>query len=263
MGAPVNSSYSTMPRILMDSTTLSLKERLQSRSRQFLAEFLVIMSWWLEYPDLKDDLLRRALVQAEETGGMPLLEDEWKRIELKLALLKPKLVEDFPILLRRTTLIMVIASFETFLIDSIADILRAKTDLITVSLGKRQKKDITSQQEIVHKKINKELNALNSLKQKLDFIKNKPFYVHLNFPSHVEAKIYEIDATRDLIVHGRCIVSQRYLDKVKGSKFKIGEDRPIDDGYVKKSSHTLFNAAMDIHEAFEKRFVKSGARADE
>ena len=245
----------------MDTNGISLKENLRSAWLQFYSEFLVIVAWWTEYPYLKDDLRRRALADAEEKRDMPLPKDDWKRIEVKLALLMPKLVEDFPILLRRATLVMVVSSFETFLSDSIREILRARNDLITVSLGKRQKKDITSGQDVVQKRINKQLNALNSLKQKLDFIKNKPFGVQLNFPAHAETEIYEIDAVRDLIVHGGCIVNRRYLDKVKHSRFKIGEEKPIDDAYVKKSSNTLLNASMNVSKGLRKDLFSQASRA--
>jgi uncharacterized membrane protein len=260
---PFHTLANLFPKILVDTMEFSLKENLWSKWLQFYADFLVIMSWWTEYPYLKEDVRRRALAEAEGKRGKPLPEDDWKRIEVKLALLMPKLVEDFPILLRRTTLVMVVSCFETLLADSIREIMLARPDLITVSLGKRQKKDMTSPKEIVQTRINKQLNALNSLKQKLDFIKNEPFHVQLNFPSYAETAIYEIDAARDLILHGGCLVNRRYLDKVKNSRFKIGDERPIDDAYVVKSSNTLYNASLNVHEGFEKRFVQPSVGVDD
>jgi hypothetical protein len=248
----------------VDTQSTLLREKLFNEWIQFYGEFLVIIALLTEYPHIEDDIYRRALADAEAKQKEPLPEDTWDRIGVKLSLLKPKLVEDFPVLLRRTTLVMVVASFEAFLMSSIDHVLRAHNELIKAKLDGKQRKKITDPAKMIKKRINKEIDGLVSIKNKLDYITGH-LKVDPEFPRpmDVEGEIFEIDATRNLIVHSRCIVTQRYLNAARGSKLKIGEERPIPHEYVRQSCNTLFNASRYLHFGFEKTFCLINAQKND
>lgn len=237
--------------------TSDLGGALRKAGLQFLGEWLAITSMYRVYQHthMRKYVYEQASREAAEEGAALLPDEDWSLIEAKWAMLLPRIVDqDFPVLLRRTTVVMVVSSFEVFLVDSISHVLRHRPDLIEVKLKKRKRKKLSTSQELLRERIGKKLKTLQSIEQKLIYIMREPLRVDPGFPPSAESKIVEIDGTRDLIVHSRAIVNQRYLKKAKGSKFRIGDERPIDDAYVVGACYTLVSAVAHLLDGFAKRF---------
>ena len=216
----------------MGKRSRDLEDRLRETWLQFFGEHLVITAMFSVHKDkaIREHFHERALEEAEEKRASQLPEAYSSRIETKLASLLPRIVnEGFPLLSRRTTVVMVVSSFEVYLVDCITHVLRHRPDLIAVKLKQKKVTKLSIPVKVREAKISQQVRALPSMKNKLDFIMREPLGVDARFPPSKETDIIEIDATRNLIVHGGTVVNQRYLDAVNRSEFKIGSERPIDD----------------------------------
>ncbi|MBI4962139.1 MAG: hypothetical protein HY913_02580 [Desulfomonile tiedjei] len=215
----------------------------------FLRRYYTLAAFKGEYSEYQDQIAERAYKESLRLREKPDPEDFLKRHKHKFNLAKPMFVAEFPPLLWRSTLIICVSCFEFFLVDSIRAVLRYQPDSI--------KNNCKSAIDPVECQISK----VDTFHKRFELITKMPFNIQLHFPEteppepSKEDQLYEIHATRNLLVHNMGIVSQRYYNARGFRCYEVGQERPIDNDYVNTSLNTLYNVAGRVWLGLRERFA--------
>ncbi|MCX5998039.1 MAG: hypothetical protein NTU41_00185 [Chloroflexi bacterium] len=168
----------------------------------------------------------------------------------------------YPELLRIFGLSYLVTIFEGYLVDIVRDILLVRPDALksqrpltaetVLSLGERQK--------IVSYLAEIEVDEL-LYKSFPDVIRyfDKKFNIELSASGVASAKIVEIMATRNIHVHNRGFVNQRYLDLVKNGKLKAGAYKPITKKYLRDSISSALSLVKFIDDTVQRKYFADSA----
>jgi hypothetical protein len=171
--------------------------------------------------------------------------------------LERKLFRQFRELIRVLGLLYLVAIFESYLIDIVREILLTCPDALKsgrqftaetiMRLGK--------QKQIMSYLAEKEVDDL--LHRSFPDVANyfdKKFGINLNVSGVPVEAISEILATRNIHVHNRGMVNQRYRESVVGSTLKIGAYRPISRLYLKDSIHSISTLVEFINTEVQQKY---------
>jgi hypothetical protein len=152
--------------------------------------------------------------------------------------LERKLFRQFPELIRVLSLLYLVAIFESYLVDIVREILLTCPDAL--KSGRQFTAEaiikLGEQKQIISYLAEKEIDDLlyKSFPDVVDYF-DKKFNINLNASGVSAENIVEILATRNIHVHNRGIVNQRYLESVRGSKLKAGTYKPVTREYLRDS----------------------------
>jgi len=158
-----------------------------------------------------------------------------KEIYVKLVKIAPQLVDElFPKLVSEGALIRLVASFEYFVINSVKAVLDTYPDLVNDKFS-RSKNPVQEQLKRLRE---------NNLQKKLDFVAGR-LGISIDVKDVKSKNLKEIIATRHIITHNRGIVDDKYrYDAGPCTRFRSGEERPIDDQYFEDSTSALNSAVV-------------------
>jgi len=91
-------------------------------------------------------------------------------------------------------------------------------------------------EELVKSLIEDEIYGFSrrSFKQQMQFLKDA-FAIDMGASGANMESIDELIETRNIIIHNKGFVDQRYLDRIKDSPFQVADLRPIDENYLESS----------------------------
>lgn len=152
-------------------------------------------------------------------------------------------------------------NFNKYLVDIIEEILLIKPEILSSSeqtISTEEVLKIGDYNNLIHYLIEKKIHSLSN--KGLEDIKrwcdNKgiPFDVKQN----AVPTIKEILATRNIIVHNRCLVDKAYINIVGKTAFSEGEKREIKLSYLNKAYDSLTKVVFDTDLMVIKKYgVKS------
>jgi hypothetical protein len=150
--------------------------------------------------------------------------------------LERKLFRQFPELVRVLGLLYLVAIFESYLVDIVRAILLTCPD--TLKSGRQFTAEtiikLGDQKQIISYLAEKEVEDLKGFSAVVNYFDEK-FNINLNASGVSVKNIVEILATRNIHVHNRGIVNQRYLELVGGSTLKVGAYKPVTEEYLRDS----------------------------
>jgi len=213
-----------------------------------------ILRFYLDSTSKQDEYYEAALDVAL-TGGSGIFPPDFDPVlAYGFSKLMPHFVSEFPRLLRQTSLVMVVAAFESFVMDSLRTVLDIKPKLLKVELNKKKRKKLTNPTDLRREKLNRKMEQLasDSIEKKFDFVRSTcPDFDDKHLQTESVIEIFE---TRHIIVHNGGIVSQRYIQKIPKSDFAVDDERPIDDKYLRDSHRTINFSALRLCGLFLKEF---------
>jgi hypothetical protein len=159
-------------------------------------------------------------------------------------------------------------NFQIYLVDVLRQVLRKRPEIL------KNRKDLLSLERIlefptiddlVQSIVEKKVSSLSDD----GFEKLEHWFASKGIPFVVRGterpNLVEAIATRNVIVHNRGRIDQRYLDRVKDSKFKVGELRTIDVDDLFQTSRVLQKLVAESDRAIVQKFdlmtVAIGTRA--
>lgn len=151
-----------------------------------------------------------------------------------------KLFRQLSDLIRVLGLSYLVTIFKGYLVDIVREILLACPDALrsariitaetVLSLGERK--------QIVSYLAEKEVEELKSFPDVVNYFDRK-FNINLNASEVSAGDIIEIIETRNIHMHNRGVVNQRYLQRVKGSTLKVGTYKSIPREYLRDSISSI------------------------
>ena len=174
--------------------------------------------------------------------------------------LERKLFRQFPELIRVLGLLYLVAIFESYLVDIVREILLTCPDAL--KSGRQFTAEtimkLGQQKQIISYLAEKEVDDLlyKSFPDVVNYF-DKKFRINLNASGVSGENIVEILATRNIHVHNRGTVNQRYLELVRGSTLKAGAYKSITRGYLRDSIDSISTLVEFINtEVRRKYFAK-------
>ena len=146
-----------------------------------------------------------------------------------------KLFRQFPELLRILGLSHLVTIFEGYLVDIIQEILLAHPDILKSGkqLTAEEVLTIGERKQIVSYLAEKEVEELQySPFQKVVKYFDDKFNINLNTPIVSPEQITEILATRNIHIHNKGVINQRFQKLVKGSTLRLGTYKRITREYL-------------------------------
>ncbi len=146
-------------------------------------------------------------------------------------------------LISRLSVVYLVSILEACLRDTVRSLLLINKNPLKNEHRKLNTKEIIefgNIDNLIHSLIDDELYGFSkrSFKQQADYLKNH-FDIDL-FKSNVDVvRIDELKATRNLIIHNKGLVDQRYLDTVSKSSFELNDIRTIDSEYLASSINNV------------------------
>jgi hypothetical protein len=162
-------------------------------------------------------------------------------------------------------LLYLVAIFESYLVDIVREILLTCPD--TLKSGRQFTAEtiikVGDQKQIISYLAEKEVEDLKSFRDVVSCF-DKKFNINLNASGVLVDNIAEILATRNIHVHNRGIVNQRYLEFVGGSALKVGAYKPITRQYLRDSIDSISTLVEFINtEVQGKYFARQDASRTE
>ncbi len=162
----------------------------------------------------------------------------------KFPLVVPGFVSEFPLQRNQLWLIGSVSAFEVYFKEAIVLVLRHKPDLI----DEKHEKDRAP--------LHKQMEALRSLKDKLDFSATK-LRVEFNDKEFTRDQLSEIQARRNAFVHHDCVVTEQYLRGLhEGTRPELGDCLDVPDEYRETSGKCLAQAGLHLNRNLLKKFSR-------
>ena len=176
--------------------------------------------------------------------------------------LERKLFRQFPELVRVLGLLYLVAIFESYLVDIVRAILLTCPD--TLKSGRQFTAEtiikLGDQKQIISYLAEEEVEDLKGFSDVVSYFDEK-FNINLNASGVSVENIVEILATRNIHVHNRGIVNQRYLKFVRGSTLKVRAYKPITREYLRDSIDSISTLVEFINtEVQGKYFAKQDTK---
>ena len=252
--------------------------RIFESSLQKLAYFLGTTEGWYEKQvRVLGDRLRKARKELDQVGremdGLGeksrLAKTDKRRLERLMdraddltdvhifAPLERKLFRQFPELVRVLGLLYLVAIFESYLVDIVREILLTCPDAL--KSGRQFTAEaiikLGEQKQIISYLAEKEVEDLlyKSFPDVVNYF-DKKFNINLNASGVSVENIVEILATRNIHVHNRGIVNQRYLELVGGSTLKVGAYKPITRKYLRDSIDSISTLVEFINTEVQRKY---------
>lgn len=152
-------------------------------------------------------------------------------------------------------------NFNKYLVDIIEEILLVKPEIMSSSeqtISTEEVLKIGDHKNLIHYLIEKKIHSLSNkgLEDIRKWCDNKgiPFDVKQNAVSTIK----EMMATRNIIVHNRCLIDKGYINIVGKTAFSEGEKREIEYPYLFKAYDSLTKVVFDTDSMVIKKYgVKS------
>ena len=171
--------------------------------------------------------------------------------------LERKLFRQFPELVRLLGLLYLVAIFESYLVDIVREILLTCPDAL--KSGRQFTAEaiikLGEQKQIISYLAEKEVEDLlyKSFPDVVNYF-DKKFNINLNASGVSAELIVDILATRNIHVHNRGIVNQRYLELVRGSTLKLGAYKPVTREYLRDSIDTISTLVEFINTKVQRKY---------
>mgnify|MGYP001112910043 CR=1 FL=1 len=171
--------------------------------------------------------------------------------------LERKLFRQFPELVRLLGLLYLVAIFESYLVDIVREILLTCPDAL--KSGRQFTAEaiikLGEQKQIISYLAEKEVDDLlyKSFPDVVNYFDEK-FSINLNASGVSVENIVEILATRNIHVHNRGIVNQRYLELVGGSTLKVGVYKPVTREYLRDSIGSISTLVEFINTKVQRKY---------
>jgi hypothetical protein len=174
--------------------------------------------------------------------------------------LEKTLFRQFPELIRVLGLVYLVAIFETYVVDIVREILLTCPSALKsgrqcaaetiIKLGDRK--------QIISYLAEKEVDDLlyRSFPDVVNYF-DKKFGINLDASGVSSENIVEILATRNIHVHNRGIVNQRYLEWARGSTSRVGAYKPITREYLRESIDSISSLAGFINTEVQGKYFAS------
>lgn len=146
-------------------------------------------------------------------------------------------------------------NFQRYLVEMLRETLRKQPAILKSrenSLSLETVLGFTSIDELIHQVIERKVSSLAYQ----GFMELQEWAADKGIPlrSSNAMAITELIATRNLIVHNRCIVDEKYLRVVKESALKVGDIRAIEVGDFMNALELLLQAVQEIDAAVASKF---------
>jgi hypothetical protein len=171
--------------------------------------------------------------------------------------LERKVFRQFPELIRVLGLLYLVAIFESYLVDIVREVLLTCPDAL--KSGRQFTAEtimkLGTQKQIISYLAEEEVDQLlyKSFPDVVDYF-DKKFRINLNASGVSRENIVEALATRNIHVHNRGIVNQRYLELVGGSIFKAGAYKPVTRRYLRDSIDSISTLVEFINTEVQRKY---------
>jgi len=122
-------------------------------------------------------------------------------------------------------------NFQCYIVDLVREVLHLKPEILTnsqPSISMETLLNFSSKEEVVHHVIEKKVNSLayQGFNELQDWCTERG--IPIIPPAGKQYDLAEIIATRNIIVHNRGLVDEKYLKVVTNPSFKLGECRSLE-----------------------------------
>lgn len=218
-----------------------------------------------ELPQLEiqmHELLKESrLSKAEEEQFTKIAErvDDLSDIDIFVPM-EAKMFRQFPELIRILGLIYLVTIFEGYLVDIVREILLAHPDALKSGKQLTAEEVLAQggQKQIINYLAEKEVEELlySSFPDVVKYFDNK-FKINLDNSRVSSGDIMEIFATRNIHIHNKGMVNQRFKQMVKGSTLKIRTYKSITRGYLRDSISSIRNLVEFIDIEAKTKYLSS------
>jgi hypothetical protein len=171
--------------------------------------------------------------------------------------LERELFRQFPKLVRVLGLLYLVAIFESYLVDIVREILLTCPDALKSGrpITAETIIELGEQKQIISYLAEKEVEALlyKSFPDVVNYF-DKKFKIDVNASGVSVDNIVEILATRNIHVHNRGLVNQRYLELVTASPLKVGAYKPITREYLRDSFDSINTLVEFINTEVQRKY---------
>jgi hypothetical protein len=171
--------------------------------------------------------------------------------------LERKVFRQFPELVRVLGLLYLVAIFESYVVGIVREILLTCPDAL--KSGRQFTAEaiikLGEQKQIISYLAEKEVEDLlyKSFPDVVNYF-DKRFNINLNGSGVSVENIVEILATRNIHVHDKGIVNQRYLELVGGSTLKVGAYKPVTREYLRDSIGSISTLVEFINTKVQRKY---------
>jgi len=180
---------------------------------------------------------------------------------------RPKFTKQYSLMLNNMTIVYLVALLDAYLYDSIFNILTITELGREVVKEKNGKKNISynkvfkynNLEEIHIEQAEKLLNNLeqSSINKRWDLLSDDfNFDLDKNISIGKE-NLNEVYQTRNLIVHNKSLVDEKYLKIVSDPQFRLGDERKVDSSYVNDSFDYAKKFVEELIELFRPKFFNN------
>jgi hypothetical protein len=230
-------------------------EGLQLLLWDFFFDDAVILLFYRKFMQRQNEFLEEALQDRRDASTWDFPPEIDKSLAVKVGHAMPYFIGRFPKQLREACLIMLAASFETFLVGIIRSLLELAPGLTDKPVTNNAKKRIKDRSGLDLRRIEAQMNELaknRSIQHKLDYLKRllKKYRGNSAEIDLDVERICEFFETRNLLVHNRGVIDKRYVQKTNNHEFRVGDQRTVSDEYLAASRKAMVSAVKKIYIAF-------------
>lgn len=164
----------------------------------------------------------------------------------------------FPDLLLRMVFIYRVALFDAFLTDLLQAIMACQPNMLKdgkKTLTHREVIELSESGSLLDHLAQKELHEFSyaSVREQSEWVKKKFNFPLVPVPSEL-AKLEEVMARRNLLVHSNGVVNRVYLSVVRESPYSVGDQLSVDDAYWNDADGVLYAISGLILKLLSEKF---------